>query len=128
MIKSKCYQVHSIDLSYTFNNWIIKRHALEYAVSSNYLFPSKNNKHISRQNISHQIKNIAIKVGFKQSKVSPHSFRHSFASHLLNRGADLRSIQMLLGHSNISSTQIYTHTENKRLLGLVYDVHPLAEG
>ena len=50
------------------------------------------------------------------------------SSHLLNRCADLRSIQMLLGHSNISTTQIYTHTENKRLLGLVYDVHPLAEG
>ena len=111
----------------SLNNWIIKRHTLEYAVSSKYLFPSKNNKHISRQNISHQIKNIAIKVGLKQSKVSPHSFRHSFASHLLNRGADLRSIQMLLGHSNISTTQIYTHTENKRLLGLVFDVHPLAE-
>ena len=112
----------------SLNNWIVKRHALEYAVSSKYLFPSRNNKHISRQNISHQIKNIAIKVGLIPSKVSPHSFRHSFASHLLNRGADLRSIQMLLGHSNISTTQIYTHTENKRLLGLVYDVHPLAEG
>ena len=111
----------------SLNNWIIKRHDLEYAVSSKYLFPSRNNKHISRQNISHQIKKIAIKVGLNKSKISPHSFRHSFASHLLNRGADLRSIQILLGHSNIATTQIYTHTENKRLLGLVYDVHPLAE-
>ena len=76
--------------------------------------------------ISHQIKNIAIKVGLKKSKVSPHSFRHSFASHLLNRGADLRSIQILLGHSSISTTQIYTKVENKRLQSLVNDVHPLA--
>ncbi len=106
--------------------WKTKRDRLKYAISSKYLFPGKKKDHISRQNISHQIKKIVVKAGISKTDVSPHSFRHSFASHLLNRGADLRSIQIMLGHSNITTTQIYTQVENKRLLGLVNDAHPLA--
>lgn len=106
--------------------WKSKRDKLKYAVSSKYLFPALKKAHISRQSISHQIKKIALATGIKHSNISPHSFRHSFASHLLNRGADLRSIQIMLGHANISTTQIYTQVENKRLLGLVKEVHPLA--
>ena len=106
--------------------WKNKRDRLSYAISSKYLFPGKKKDHISRQNISHKIKKIVKKAGINKTDVSPHSFRHSFASHLLNRGADLRSIQIMLGHSNITTTQIYTQVENKRLLGLVNDAHPLA--
>ena len=106
--------------------WKLKRDTLKYAISSKYLFPSKRKGHITRQNISHQIKIIAFNAGLKYSKVTPHLFRHSFASHLLNRGADLRSLQIMLGHANISTTQIYTQVENKRLLGLVKEVHQLA--
>ena len=106
--------------------WKNKRDTLKYAISSKYLFPAMKKDHISRQSVAHQIKKIALATGIKHSNISPHSFRHSFASHLLNRGADLRSIQILLGHANISTTQIYTQVENKRLLGLVKEVHPLA--
>ena len=108
------------------SKWKSKRDTLKYAVSSKYLFPGVKKDHISRQSVAHQIKKIALAANIKHINISPHSFRHSFASHLLNRGADLRSIQIMLGHSNISTTQIYTQVENKRLLGLVKEVHPLA--
>jgi Site-specific recombinase XerD len=108
------------------SKWIKKRDALSYAISSQFLFPIKNKGHISRQTVYNKIKALAKKAGLNPSKIMPHSFRHSFASHLLNRGADLRSIQILLGHSSITTTQIYTKVENKRLQSLVNDVHPLA--
>ena len=108
------------------SKWKSKRDTLKYAVSSKYLFPGVKKGHISRQSVAHQIKKIALAANIKHINISPHSFRHSFASHLLNRGADLRSIQIMLGHSNISTTQMYTQVENKRLLGLVKEVHPLA--
>ena len=108
------------------SKWKSKRDTLKYAISSKYLFPALKKDHISRQSVAHQIKKIASAAAIKNLDISPHSFRHSFASHLLNRGADLRSIQIMLGHVNISTTQIYTQVENKRLLGLVKEVHPLA--
>tara|TARA_B100001248_G_scaffold257220_1_gene239387 strand:- start:642 stop:1529 length:888 start_codon:yes stop_codon:yes gene_type:complete len=108
------------------SKWIKTRHSLSYAIDSYFLFPVKNRNHISRQNVYNQIKILAKKAGLDPSKIMPHALRHSFASHLLSRGADLRSIQILLGHSNISTTQIYTKVENRRLKSLVDDVHPLA--
>ena len=61
----------------------------------------------------------------KTINVSPHKIRHSFATHMLNRGADLRSLQKLLGHADISTTEIYTKVQSKRLSGLLNDIHPL---
>ena len=94
---------------------------------NSYLFENIHNiKVISRQQIYKDLKKLAIKTNTDVEKLSPHSIRHSFASHMLNRGADLRSIQKLLGHSDISTTEIYTHVRQNRLKGLVNNIHPLS--
>ena len=93
---------------------------------NSYLFENINNTNvISRQQIYKDLKKLALKTDTDTEKLSPHSIRHSFASHMLNRGADLRSIQKLLGHSDISTTEIYTQVRQNRLKGLVNNVHPL---
>ncbi len=93
---------------------------------NDYLFPGHGNKKsVSRQIIFKDLKMLAKKLNLDDKKVSPHSIRHSFATHLLNRGADLRSLQKMLGHSDISTTEIYTQVRQDRLLNLVKDTHPL---
>ena len=93
---------------------------------NSYLFENIDNTNvISRQQIYKDLKKLALKTNTELEKLSPHSVRHSFASHMLNRGADLRSIQKLLGHSDISTTEIYTQVRQNRLKGLVNNIHPL---
>jgi integrase/recombinase XerD len=93
-----------------------------------WLFPSfGENGHLTRQHFARELKSLAVAAGLPARKVSPHVLRHAFASHLLQNGADLRIVQTLLGHSDISSTQIYTHVLEERLKSMVRDLHPLAE-
>ena len=84
-------------------------------------------KHITRQRFHGMLKELACKVGIDASRVHPHVIRHSFATHLLNNGIDLRILQELLGHSDITSTEIYTHIMNKKLKQIIEKHHPLAK-
>jgi integrase/recombinase XerD len=96
---------------------------------SKWLFPSFGESgHITRQHLARELKALAAAAGLRASQISPHVLRHAFASHLLHNGADLRVVQTLLGHTDISTTQIYTHVLEERLKSLVRDLHPLAEG
>jgi len=96
--------------------------------SSKWLFPSFGESgHLTRQHFARDLKELAASAGLAPRLVSPHVLRHAFASHLLHNGADLRIVQTLLGHSDISTTQIYTHVVEERLKSLVRDLHPLAE-
>ena len=96
--------------------------------TSKWLFPSFGESgHLTRQHFARDLKELAAGCGLAPRLVSPHVLRHAFASHLLHNGADLRIVQTLLGHTDISTTQIYTHVVEERLKSLVRDLHPLAE-
>jgi integrase/recombinase XerD len=93
-----------------------------------WLFPSFGEAgHLTRQHFARDLKALAVAAGLRSDRVSPHVLRHAFASHLLHNGADLRIVQTLLGHADISTTQIYTHVLEERLKSLVRDLHPLGE-
>jgi integrase/recombinase XerD len=96
---------------------------------SRWLFPGRDPKQpLTRQAFFLLLKQIALEAGLDPARVSPHVLRHSFASHMLARGADLRSLQLLLGHADISTVQIYTHIQTERLRQVVEEHHPLSEG
>jgi integrase/recombinase XerD len=93
-----------------------------------FLFPSKSaaQGHLTRERFAQVLKDLAVLAGLDPARVSPHVLRHAFATHLLANGADLRSVQTLLGHADVSTTEIYTHVLEARLTALVHDAHPLS--
>ncbi|WP_170788562.1 site-specific tyrosine recombinase XerD [Ruegeria lacuscaerulensis] len=114
--------------------WLETRDAAEDDAVSNggqrsrYLFPSRGKSgHLTRHMFFHLIKDLAVQGGVSPEKVTPHTLRHAFATHLLANGADLRSIQTLLGHADVATTEIYTHVLDERLAELVLEHHPLAK-
>ena len=114
--------------------WLKKRDAAEEVAKakghplSKFLFPSRGTSgHLTRHRFYLLIKELALAAGVTPSKVTPHTLRHAFATHLLANGADLRSIQTLLGHADVATTEIYTHVLEARLAQLVLTHHPLAK-
>ncbi|MBJ3815894.1 site-specific tyrosine recombinase XerD [Shimwellia pseudoproteus] len=100
--------------------WLLNGQSLDV------VFPSNRARQMTRQTFWHRIKHYATLAGIDSEKLSPHVLRHAFATHLLNHGADLRVVQMLLGHSDLSTTQIYTHVATERLRQLHQQHHPRA--
>jgi integrase/recombinase XerD len=95
--------------------------------NSPHLFPSRGKQgHLTRQRFGQMLKDLAVKANIAPERISPHVLRHAFATHLLDHGADLRSLQKMLGHADIATTQIYTHVAGRRLKELVEAHHPLA--
>ena len=104
-------------ISSSRKNLLSKRH-------SDFLFLSTRGQRMSRQSFWHRIKHYCLASGFEPDKISPHVLRHAFATHLLNNGADLRVVQLLLGHSDLNTTQIYTEVARQRLKRLHTEHHP----
>jgi integrase/recombinase XerD len=98
------------------------------AKAERWLFPSRGGEgHLTRQRCGQLLKELALSAGLDPARLSPHVLRHAFASHLVDGGADLRSVQQMLGHADIATTQIYTHVQGERLRRLVETAHPLAQ-
>jgi integrase/recombinase XerD len=98
-----------------------------HAKASPYLFPSRARAgHLTRQRLTQLLKDLAGQAGIDPARLSPHVLRHAFASHLLAGGADLRAVQMMLGHADIATTQVYTHVQGDRLAAALRAHHPLA--
>jgi len=104
----------------------VAAHAAQVPADARYLFPS-GAKHLSRVRLFQIVKALAAQAGIPPDRISPHVLRHAFATHLLEGGADLRALQTMLGHADISTTQIYTHVQTRHLVDLVRAKHPLAD-
>ena len=106
---------------------MLPKNAIAKDRAKTFLFPSSGKAgHLTRERFAQMLKDLAREAGLNPSKISPHVLRHAFATHLLSNGADLRSVQTLLGHADISTTQIYTHVLDERMRELVETKHPLA--
>jgi integrase/recombinase XerD len=127
--KDRLVPLHATALAALTHYLALRDSFIPAHAESPYLFPDKGHRgisHLSRQKFGKMLEALCLKAGIDPARCSPHTLRHSFATHLLEGGADLRVIQELLGHADIATTQIYTHVAGKRLTQVVNDHHPLA--
>lgn len=108
-------------------NAAVAAYAAQVPVAARYLFASRGDTHLTRLRLYQLVKGLAAAAGIPPDRVSPHVLRHAFATHLLEGGADLRTVQTLLGHADIATTQIYTHVASRALVELVNARHPLGD-
>jgi integrase/recombinase XerD len=128
VVRGKGGRERMVPLSPRSKAAIMAFRALAGGKAGRWLFPSHGESgHLTRQAFARDLKRIATRAGIPAARVSPHVLRHAFASHLLAGGADLRSLQALLGHADIATTEIYTHVLDERLTALVAEHHPLAD-
>jgi integrase/recombinase XerD len=132
LIKGKGEYERLVPVSFKANKatktWLIERNKIAKNKLSKFLFPSKSKQgYLNREVFFKLVKQIALRCNLDPKKISPHAIRHAFASHLLANGADLRVIQTFLGHSDISTTEIYTHVVDEKLKNLVLNHHPLSK-
>lgn len=121
--KERIVPMHDAAIN-ALNKWVDMRGDDE----SKYVFPTNSSSgHITRDGFFKILKKCAVLSGIDTTRVTPHVLRHSFASHLLSHGANLRAIQMMLGHEDISTTQIYTHVQPEKLQQVVEEHHPLSD-
>ncbi|MEL6412964.1 MAG: tyrosine-type recombinase/integrase, partial [Bacteroidota bacterium] len=104
----------------------VRPHLPSYPAYSNYVFLNRNGKPLTRQRVFLIVKELAQQIGL-QKEISPHTFRHSFATHLIEGGADLRAVQVMLGHQSITTTEIYTHLDQHYLRQVIQDYHPRSQ-
>ena len=119
--------VRAIGAWLTVREQTLPKSVLAKTRAEDFLFPSSGKTgHMTRERFAQLLKQLARDAGLDASRISPHTLRHAFATHLLERGADLRAVQTLLGHADIATTQIYTHVLDAQMQQLVEDHHPLA--
>ena len=127
--KERLVPVDSMTLENLNKYLIVRKKFINKSVNEQWLFPSKFSKsgHITRQRLNQLLHQLSVNAGVQSKLVSPHKLRHAFATHLLANGIDLRSLQVMLGHADISTTQIYTHVLNDRFKKLIENNHPLSK-
>ena len=128
MLKEPSITIKSTEYISALEQWkVLRDKDLPLNRKSKWMFPAKSRTgYLTRGTFFKELKKLAVMVGLNPDKVSPHVFRHSFASHLVAHDADLRSVQQMLGHADITTTQIYTHILPDRLKKIVENSHPLS--